>query len=107
MPKINQNAYEGRSATPTRAGVVKAVAAIAYVGNGTLAAGTVTIPLKAIRTGDRIILQRVGINGSTALGSYTYSISSGVGFTVTAVQAATPASPETGDTSTFVYQILR
>ena len=54
MPKINQNAYEGRSATPTRAGVVKAVAAIAYVGNGTLAAGTVTIPLKAIRTGDRM-----------------------------------------------------
>lgn len=77
-----------------------------FIGSGTLSSGTVTIANTNIAATDRIFIQRLAINGSSALGLHTYSISAGASFTVTSVQAGTPASTETNDNSTFVYFIV-
>lgn len=78
-----------------------------FIGTGTLSSGTVTIANTNIAAGDVILLSRQSINGSSALGLYTYSISASTSFTVTSVQAGTPASTETNDNSIFTYVIVR
>ena len=78
-----------------------------FIGTGTLAAGTVTIANTNIAAGDVILLQRQAINGSSALGNFTYTISASTSFTVTSVQPGTPGSTETNDTSIFTYLIVR
>lgn len=82
-------------------------AATDFIGEATLTAGTVTIANTNIAANDRILLSRRDINASTALGSLTYSISAATSFTITAVQAGTPASTETNDTSIISYVIIR
>lgn len=86
---------------------IKAGAATDFAGTSTLVNGTVTIANTNIATGDLIFLERIGINGSTALGDYTYTISNATSFTVTSVQRADPSMTETNDDSTFAYFIVR
>lgn len=81
-------------------------AATDFIGTGTLSSGVLAIANTNIAATDRIFIQRTGINGSSALGMYTYSINAGVSFTVTSVQPGTPASTETNDDSTFTYVII-
>ena len=45
-----------------------------FIGTGTLNNGTLTIANTNIATADQIYIQRIGINGSTALGDMIYSI---------------------------------
>ena len=75
-------------------------------GTSTLVSGTVTVNTTAATTNSIILIQRKSVNGSTALGSMTYSVVNGTSFTVTAVQASSPATTETNDNSIFVYQII-
>ena len=82
-------------------------AATDFIGTATLTAGTVTVANTNIGAADRILLSRRSINGSTALGSLTYSISAATSFTITAVQAGTPAATETNDVSIIDYVIVR
>ena len=82
-------------------------AATNSIGVGTLTLGTVTIANTNIATGDVILLTRTGANGSTTLGELTYSIINATSFTVTSLIVGTPGSPQTGDTSTFAYTIVR
>lgn len=72
----------------------------------TLTAGAVTIAMPSVTATTRIFLQRISVNGSTALGNFTYSISAGVGFTITAVKPASPGTTETNDTSILSYLVL-
>lgn len=78
-----------------------------FIGTGTLTAGVATILNTNISASDRILIQRIAANGSTAFGHFTYAISAGVNFVVTSKQAASPATTETNDTSTFAYFIIR
>lgn len=78
-----------------------------FIGTATLVLGTVTVANTNIAAGDRIYLSRVSINGSTALGMYTYTISAGASFTVTSVDPATPANTLVADISIFTYFIVR
>lgn len=78
-----------------------------FIGQTALTAGVATVNNTNIAAGDRIFIQRASINGSTALGMFTYSISAGASFTITSVQTATPAATETNDTSVVVYHIIR
>lgn len=78
-----------------------------FIGQATLSSGTVTVANTNIAAGDRIFITRNSINGSTALGMIITSISAATSFTITAVQTATPASTETGDTSIVDYVIVR
>ena len=78
----------------------------ASVGTSTLASGTVTVNTTAVTTNSIILIQRKSVNGSTALGSMTYSVVNNTSFTVTAVQPSSPASTEINDNSIFVYQII-
>lgn len=78
-----------------------------FIGQATLTAGTVTILNTNIAATDKIFLSRSSINGSTALGMFTYTISAATSFTITSVQAGTPASTETNDVSIVEYFIVR
>ena len=82
-------------------------AATNSIGIGTLSSGTVTIANTNIASGDVILITRTGINGSTALGEFTYAITGSTNFVVTSVQAGTLASTQTNDNSTFAYVIIR
>jgi len=78
-----------------------------FIGAATLSSGTVTVLNTNIAATDRIFLSRQDINGSTTLGMLTYAITASTSFTITAVQTATPASAETGDSSIVEYVIIR
>lgn len=78
-----------------------------FIGTATLASGTVTVANTNIAAGDRIFLQRSAVNGSTATGSLTYTISAGTSFTILSTIPGTPASTQTGDTSIVSYFIVR
>lgn len=78
-----------------------------FIGTGTLTNGQVTIANTNIAANDRIFIQRLDENSSTALGMFQYQISAGASFTVESKDPATPANDETGDQSTFVYIIFR
>lgn len=86
---------------------VEGGAATDFIGTATLVNGTVTVLNTNIGATDRIFVQRQSINGSTALGELTYSISAATSFTITSVQAGTPASTETNDVSVVMYFIVR
>ena len=86
---------------------VEGGAATDFIGTATLSSGTVTVANTNIAATDRILITRRDINGSTALGSITYSISAATSFTITAVQAGTPGSTETNDVSIVDYFIVR
>jgi hypothetical protein len=78
-----------------------------FIGTATLVAGTVTVANTNIAAADRIFVTRIGVNGSTAIGLLDVSISAGASFTITALEAATPANTETNDVSTVNYFIVR
>lgn len=82
-------------------------AATDFIGTATLVAGTVTIANTNIAATDRIVVVRIGANGSTTLGILTYTISAATSFTVTSVILGTPASTQTADVSTIWYLIVR
>lgn len=82
-------------------------AATDFIGTGTLTNGQVTIANTNIAANDRIFIQRLDENSSTALGMFQYQISAATSFTVESKDPATPANDETGDQSTFVYFIVR
>lgn len=82
-------------------------AATDFIGETTLVLGTVTVLNTNIASTDRILLSRRSINGSTALGSLTYSISASTSFTITAVDPGTPANTITADISILEYFIVR
>lgn len=82
-------------------------AATDFIGTATLVAGTVTVANTNITANDRIMITRRSINGSTALGSLTYSITPATSFTITSVDPATPANTQTNDVSIIDYVIVR
>ena len=77
------------------------------IGQQTLVAGEFTINNTSISNTDRIFLSRRSIQGSTALGLLTFSIINATSFTVKSVQASSPSTTETGDTSSICYLIIR
>lgn len=78
-----------------------------FIGQLTLVAGTKEVANTNIAAGDKIMLSRQSINGSTALGMLTYTITAATKFTVTSVQPGTPADTETNDVSIIDYFIVR
>lgn len=80
---------------------------IDFIGYRTLVAGTITVPNTSIDTNDRILISRASVNGSSAIGQLTYSISDGASFTITSVQPSSPAVTETNDVSIVSYFIVR
>lgn len=78
-----------------------------FIGQATMASGTITVANTNIAAGDRIFVTRNSINGSSALGIIITSISAATSFTITAVQPGTPASTETNDVSIVDYFIVR
>lgn len=82
-------------------------AATDFIGTSVLTSGTVSIANTNIAATDRIIITRIGVAASTTLGVLTYTISAGVGFTVTSAIVGTPGSTQTGDVSTFSYICIR
>ncbi len=78
-----------------------------FIGTATLAAGTTGAILNTnIAATDRIFIERTSINGSTALGVFSYTISAGASFTITALNP-TDATTQTNDTSIVTYFIVR
>ena len=75
-------------------------------GTGVLTAGTQTISNTNIATGDQVYITRVAVGASTALGMFSYTISNGASFTVTAKKPS-DATTETGDVSTYAYVIIK
>jgi hypothetical protein len=82
-------------------------AATDFIGQATLTAGTVTVANTNIAATDKIYFVRSSINGSTALGALTYSITPATSFTITSVDPAVPANTETNDVSIVEYLIVR
>lgn len=76
------------------------------IGQGTLVAGTVTIANTGIQGTDRIFVQRVNANASTAIGELSVSIGAG-SFTVRALTLSSPGATLVADVSSFVYFIVR
>lgn len=67
-----------------------------HVTTVTLASGVATVTLSNITANTAVVVSRISNNGSSALGSYTVSLSSG-SYSITAVSST--ASTVTGDTS--------
>lgn len=86
--------------------IVQGGAVTDFIGQATLAAGTVTIANTNISAADKIFVSRHGINGSTALGVFDVSIVASTSFTITALKP-TDATTETNDTSVVDYFIVR
>lgn len=81
-------------------------AATDFIGQATLSLGTVTILNTNIAAGDKVIVSRRGINGSTALGVFDVTVNAGVSFVITARKPA-DATAETNDISIVDYFIVR
>lgn len=78
-----------------------------FIGTATLTSGTTgAIANTNIAATDRIFIERTTPNASTALGVFSYSISAGASFTITALNP-TDASTQTNDVSTVAYFIVR
>lgn len=77
-----------------------------FIGQATLASGTVTVSNTNIAAADKVLVQRRGINGSTALGLFNVAISAATSFTITALKPA-DATTETNDASIVDYVIVR
>lgn len=77
-----------------------------FIGQATLALGTVTVLNTNIAAGDKIFVSRQGINGSTALGVFDVAITPATSFSITALNP-TDATTQTNDTSIVDYFIVR
>jgi hypothetical protein len=77
------------------------------IGQTVLVSGTVTIANTNIAATDRIFVSHEGANASTALGVLDVAITASTSFTITALDATTPANTKTGDLSTINYFIVR
>jgi fibronectin-binding autotransporter adhesin len=77
-----------------------------FIGQATLANGTVTVSNTNIAATDKILVTRHGVNGSTALGVFNVAISAATSFTISALKPA-DATTETGDASIVDYVIVR
>lgn len=86
---------------------VKGGAATDFIGTATLSSGAVTVANTNIAATDRIFIQRQASNGSTNLGSLSYSITASTSFTITSLQDASPGNTQTGDNSIVMYFIVR
>lgn len=84
---------------------VKGGAVTDFIGQATLAAGTVTVANTNIAAGDRILVTRSAKNASTAYGTFETTISAGASFTITSCKSDT--TTETNDVSTVDYFIVR
>lgn len=80
--------------------------AAAVIGTATLTNGTETVNTTACDVTSYILLTRLGIGASTALGELRVSNQGANNFTVVSAQPATPASTETGDESAFHWMIV-
>ena len=79
-----------------------------FIGQATLAAGTVTVSNTNISANDRIILTRAGLNSSTALGELTITAqTASTSFVITAIDPSDGASTVAGDLSVVNYVIIR
>ncbi len=93
---------------------VGAAAAAAAALGQILAVGTVTLtngvagnqPTPGIVRGSAVLFTLAALNATTALGTLMPTITPSVGFTVQSLEAAAPASIETGDQSTYVYVVI-
>lgn len=81
-------------------------AATDFIGQATLVAGTVTVANTNIDAGDRILVTRSDLNGSTALGVFDVSITPSTSFTIDSRKPA-DATIETNDISVVDYFIVR
>ncbi len=77
-----------------------------FIGTGTLVLGMVTIANTNIAATDRIVMSRSTVNGSTALGFLTYTITPSTNFVVTSYQSD-GSTVATLDVSSFSYVIFR
>lgn len=77
-----------------------------FIGQATLTAGTVTVLNTNIAAGDKIMVSRQGINGSTALGVFDVAITPATSFSITA-RNPTDATTQTNDVSIVDYFIVR
>jgi hypothetical protein len=78
-----------------------------FIGTATLVSGVVTIANTNIAANDRIFIQRITANASTALGTLEYNITPGLTFNIVSVDPASPGTPVTADVSTVTYFIIR
>lgn len=78
-----------------------------FIGEATLASGTVTILNTNIASTDRVFISRRSVNGSTTLGELTYVINAATSLVITSAILGTPGSTQTGDTSIVAYFIVR
>lgn len=85
---------------------VKGGAATDFIGQTTLVAGTKTIANTNIAAGDKIMVSRHGINGSTALGVFDVAITPATSFSITARNPA-DATTQVNDISIVDYVIIR
>jgi len=85
---------------------VKGGAATDFIGQTTLVAGTKTIANTNIAAGDKIMVSRQGINGSTALGVFDVAITPATSFSITARNPA-DATTQVNDISIVDYVIIR
>lgn len=78
-----------------------------FIGQATLALGTVDVANTNIAAGDRIFITRSSLNSSTALGQLVVTITPSTKFNITAKDAADGTTTITGDTSVVDYVIIR
>ena len=78
-----------------------------FIGQATLALGTVTVANTNIAAGDRIFVTRSSLNGSTALGELVSTIVAATSFTITSVSVVDGSTTIVGDTSIVDYVIIR
>jgi len=79
-----------------------------FIGQATLASGTVTVANTNISATDRIFLTRAALNSSTALGELTVTAqTASTSFVITAIDPSDGTSTITGDTSIVNYVIIR
>lgn len=86
---------------------INAGSALDFCGQATLVNGTVTIANTSITAADLILLSRISVNASTAIGSLTYAINAATNFVINSVQPGTPGSLQAADDSIVGYLIVR
>jgi len=78
-----------------------------FIGQATLATGTVTVANTNIAAGDRVFLTRSSLNGSTALGELVSVITPATNFVISSVSVADGTTVIAGDASIVDYVIVR
>jgi hypothetical protein len=76
-------------------------------GTVTLVAGTATVSTTSVTSVSQVALTITNVAGSTSIGRpYISSKTAGTSFTITSAQLAMPASTQSGDTSTILWQLI-